>query len=1095
MKLINKITQIKQIITPICDLKTTFDSLLQKIELIKGELNLNKIYYTIGDEMKKVKISTVISIIDDARENAIVRYFKLKNAYQEGFFEERLQKIKITKFKMHQQVFNKKQTVFCKNRIGQLKKNLPGLKSFLNKIEESNSIISPLILKGEVIGVLEIFSKNLTKKDVNFVKNFTQDLTLSIANTILFQEIKKSEERYRELWDNAPVAYHVLDTRGIIRKVNKSEAKMLGSPQELMIGRSIFEFILPEQRAEARQRFKKKISGEKIPKTENRIYVKRGGTKIYVSIDDILEYDHTGKIIGIRTTMIDITERKNAEKVLKIKNDAIESSLDAIAISDLGGKITYVNPSFLKFWNYKNKNEVIGKSAAEFWRSKTKAAEIIKILKKKNKWSGELMAKKKNGSFFNVQISASVVMNEAGKPISLMASFVDITKLKTTQRALLDSEKKYRKLVDNANDGVIIINTKGYITFANKAFCKISGYSKKDLTNFHFFRLVHPDELDAIKKRFQGRLKRDGIAPNYEFKAIDKKGGIKFVSTSGTPMVEGGKTIGVQEIVRDITEKKKLQKKIEQAKEHFEQIIDTIQDGICVIDRNFKIVGCNKEFAKQAKLSFSQIKGKKCQEVIPHYKNELFKNHCAHMMCGNGCLVDKVFLEGKKLSFVEREKDNMGKIFYHRIIIFPAKNNKGEVYQIVLVVEDITEGKKAEEKIKQLHEFNKRILDNSPVSIIVLDKKGIVIAVNNLAKKIMNKTDEQAINRKLTNTKSIKNNKELLKKYHLLLREGKPFFYKNMSYSPEKSKKQLFLNIIAVPLFDKNKKIDGAISMALDNTEAISAKRKLEELNRNLEQRVIERTNQLDKINKQLNKILELKSKFISDASHELRTPLTIIQGNLDLAIRETKNLNNDIPETFSLINKEIEQISSILTDLTMLTNSDSQTERLAYEKIDLAQLIKAVSQSLGILALQKNITIKNKASSDNFNIMGDEAKLEKLLLNIVRNAIKYNKENGWVKIWTEKINDEARIIVEDNGLGIPRQDLPYIFERFYRVDKSRSRNEEGGTGLGLSIAKWIAEAHKGKISAESTLGKGSKFTIHLPLDYKNQKKAIGLFE
>ena len=125
--------------------------------------------------------------------------------------------------------------------------------------------------------------------------------------------------------------------------------------------------------------------------------------------------------------------------------------------------------------------------------------------------------------------------------------------------------------------------------------------------------------------------------------------------------------------------------------------------------------------------------------------------------------------------------------------------------------------------------------------------------------------------------------------------------------------------------------------------------------------------------------------------------------------------------------------------------------------------------------------------------IMGDEAKVEKLLLNIARNAIKYNKKGGWVKIWTEKNNNGVNIYVEDNGIGIPKQDLPYIFERFYRVDKARSRGE-GGTGLGLSIAKWIAEAHQGKISAESTMGKGSKFIIHLPNDYKKQKEKVSLF-
>ena len=172
--------------------------------------------------------------------------------------------------------------------------------------------------------------------------------------------------------------------------------------------------------------------------------------------------------------------------------------------------------------------------------------------------------------------------------------------------------------------------------------------------------------------------------------------------------------------------------------------------------------------------------------------------------------------------------------------------------------------------------------------------------------------------------------------------------------------------------------------------------------------------------------------------------------------------------------------MTGILADLTMLTNTDVNSEQLAYEEVNLGSIIKAASQSLKVLAQQKRIKIKYKKGMEKLNIMGDEAKLEKLLLNIIRNAIKYNKERRWVKIWTEKDNNEARIYIEDNGIGIPEKDLPYIFERFYCVDKART-SSEGGVGLGLAIAKWIVEAHKGKISVESIFGQGSKFVIHLP--------------
>ncbi len=131
------------------------------------------------------------------------------------------------------------------------------------------------------------------------------------------EALARSEERYRELWDDAPVAYHTLDTKGIITRVNKTEALMLGYKQEEMVGRPIFDHILPKQRKEARRRFLLKIAGKKVPKSDDRIYVRKDGTTMIVSVNDRLEKDSSGRIVGVRTTMVDITEQKNAERVVK----------------------------------------------------------------------------------------------------------------------------------------------------------------------------------------------------------------------------------------------------------------------------------------------------------------------------------------------------------------------------------------------------------------------------------------------------------------------------------------------------------------------------------------------------------------------------------------------------------------------------------------------------------------------------------------------------------------------------------------------------------------------------------------------------------
>jgi PAS domain S-box-containing protein len=649
------------------------------------------------------------------------------------------------------------------------------------------------------------------------------------------------------------------------------------------------------------------------------------------------------------------------------------------------------------------------------------------------------------------------------------------------------SEEKYRMLVDNAKDGVAIINPNGNISFANNALCEITGYVRSELSKLHISELIYEEDKKLILSRFRDRMKGVDIPNTYEFRIRNKKGQIVYLSYSGTPIKRGKKIIGIQSVIRDITENKKFDKKIKQAKDRYEQIIDTINDGLCVISREFKITSCNRAFAKNVNMPIREILGKKCREIIPLYEKNILAKHCVHSVCDKSCGTDEVFLKGKTKIFTEVSTDINGRNQYHYISVFPTIDADGSINQVVMTIRNITERMEAEEKIRQLSEFNQRILDASPISILAMDKKGKVVAANSLARSLMNRPKEEIVGRNLLKIEHIVNNPQLIRYYENLFKKGKSFFYNDMAYRPQKQKDQeRSLNIIAVPLFDKKGRVEGAISMALDNTEAKNAKDKLEELNKGLETIVVKRTQELDDINKKLSQAIKLKSKFIADASHELRTPLTVIQGNLDLAIREAVKNGSEHSESLPLILSEVERMTSILSDLTMLTNADSRTEQILHEEVDLGQLVRSVGQSLKVLADQKKIALIYKKGAKRVKIFGDEAKLEKLLLNIVRNAIKYSRNKGRIKIWVENNEQQGKIFVEDNGIGIPKEDLSYIFERFYRVDKSRSR-EEGGTGLGLSICKWIAELHGGNIAVESEFGKGSKFTINLPYDYKSR--------
>ena len=250
------------------------------------------------------------------------------------------------------------------------------------------------------------------------------------------------------------------------------------------------------------------------------------------------------------------------------------------------------------------------------------------------------------------------------------------------------------------------------------------------------------------------------------------------------------------------------------------------------------------------------------------------------------------------------------------------------------------------------------------------------------------------------------------------------------------------------------------------------------------------RTDEIGDLARALNQTLERlerlfrsQQRFLADVSHELRTPLTSVRGNLDLMRR----MGEYDPESMAVIQDEIERMSRLLGDLLLLARADTGGLPLRHEPVELDNVLFEVYRQIS--RIEKPVSVE-LTSVDQVVILGDEDRLKQLLLNLVDNALKYTPPGGTVRLSLSKDKGWAQLVVSDTGIGIPPEDLPHIFERFYRVDKSRAR-AQGGSGLGLAIAKWIVQAHGGGIQVESTVGQGTTFTVTLPV-HEPQVSAAG---
>jgi len=351
------------------------------------------------------------------------------------------------------------------------------------------------------------------------------------------------------------------------------------------------------------------------------------------------------------------------------------------------------------------------------------------------------------------------------------------------------------------------------------------------------------------------------------------------------------------------------------------------------------------------------------------------------------------------------------------------------------------------EEVSRERDYLQTILKGMVEGVLVVDERGRIMMVNDALQKILSLSSEVVDKAPL---EAIRNT-ELEEAIRVAIQEGKNSAFE-LTF-PLSGGKTLEVNVVGISpsqeeISEQGEKMKGAIAVFHD----------------------ISRLKELEKI----------RQDFVANVSHELRTPLTTIKGYTETLLDGA--LKEDIaPQFLQVIQKHADRLTKIVEDLLALSKIESKEFYLKWEPLPLSELIDDVSDFVKEAAQKKKISISRSINPFSLKVTGDRNYLEQVFINLLDNAIKYTPEGGEISISAfEKGERDIQVGIKDNGIGVPKEDLSRIFERFYRVDKGRSQ-ELGGTGLGLSIVKHIIQAHGGRVWAESQLGKGSTFYFTLP--------------
>jgi len=448
--------------------------------------------------------------------------------------------------------------------------------SMLQELGEiKNYILVPLRVDQEVVGGVIITSarEEVSEEEFKMVNLFVQAASHAIRNAKLHTQIKQvegalreSEEKYRSLYDDAPVGYHELDVEGRITKVNRTELAMLGYTEEEMIGQPVWKFNAEEA---SERTVKEKITGERaIGKGFERTYFRKNGTRLPVIIEDLSLKDNKGRITGIRSTIQDITERKRIEDMLLIIRQAIDNSGDAIGMSDPPGHHFYQNKAFTDLFQYTAEELETAGGGVAAYVDQAVAREVFNTIMSGRAWNGEVEMVSKSGRKFPVLLRANAIKDDLGRIVGLIGIHTDITEHKQSEEALRESEVRYRLLAENATDVIWTVDMNLNLTYVSPSVEQARGYTVEEAMAQKLPEIYTPDSLAvvervfaeelAIENREQKDLNRDRTL-ELEYKC---KGGSTIWSEVKISFIRdsSGRAMGILGVGRNITKRKKVEK-------------------------------------------------------------------------------------------------------------------------------------------------------------------------------------------------------------------------------------------------------------------------------------------------------------------------------------------------------------------------------------------------------------------------------------------------------------------------------------------------------------------------------------------------------
>lgn len=649
--------------------------------------------------------------------------------------------------------------------------------------------------------------------------------------------------------------------------------------------------------------------------------------------------------------------------------------------------------------------------------------------------------------------------------IVITGAVKDITENKSKEKRLEEIERRYERLINNSNDAIIIYYDFKILYVNKKAANMLEAETTDEIIGENMLTFIDPEYHEIVKKRTKISFMQDGVMKPLEEKFVTKKGNIVDIECQLTNIPYENRICNIA-CIRDITKRKQVENELKKREKYFKKLFNNITDSVYVnkIDEEglpSLYIDANNVACDWIGYSREELREMSIFEIKPYLRREDVR-----------AVVNKL-KDGGEVTYESMDIGKGGKFI--PVEIKSIYLTLDEEQYILSISRDISERKKNERILKKKADEYIKLVQAIPYGIYIMDKSKLLFA---------NKVGLEYIGAESLEAIRDKNYYQIFVPHPSYSEKYKKDFikFRKNGYKPLTEEKiiRLMDNIVIdlETIVTKYPYGDGEETFLVVARD-ISERKKIEDLERDMN----EKTKQLE----QVATYEKMRTEFFANISHELRTPVNVIFSALQLisckmvSVKESNYNLEQYEKNINIMRQNCFRLVRLINNLIDVTKIDSGYLNLNLVNCDIINIVEDITQSVAQYIDTKGLTLIFDTEVEEKIMACDPEKIERVMLNLISNAVKFTKSGGSVFVNIKDKDDSIVISVKDTGRGIPKEKQEIIFERFMQVDKSLARQNEG-SGIGLSLVKSLVEMHNGTIRVESEVDKGSEFFVELPV-------------